>query len=252
MDTKAKVLTFVGGLLLVGLIAYLFLVHGRKPASVADTPDGQTAPKTEIALGPSTQATTAPVDPFAAPTTAPTTEPVVAIPTSDNSDPMIRALEMGPSGMASHNSTLGAVSAESSRTTPKTWKVATGDTLASISTKAYGSARYSSKIAAANPRVNTRSLRAGTVLTLPEINTTPTAASTDHNTAAAGSATPALTGKTYTVKSGDSLRKISAKVYGNQKMWEKIYELNRRAIGPDSTRIRAGMVLQLPEAPTSR
>lgn len=51
--------------------------------------------------------------------------------------------------------------------------------------------------------------------------------------------------KTYTVKSGDSLWKISEQVYGNGNDWRKIYEANKDRIqNPDV--IQPGWVLTIP------
>lgn len=52
--------------------------------------------------------------------------------------------------------------------------------------------------------------------------------------------------KTYVVVSGDTLRKIAAKVYGNSARWKKVYNANRETIGPDPNRIRVGQELILP------
>jgi nucleoid-associated protein YgaU len=105
-------------------------------------------------------------------------------------------------------------------------------------------------IAAANPKVDPKRMKAGQVLNLPEINTAPSASATEAgHTAPApdNAATPTLTGKTYKVVSGDSLRKIAVKTFGKESMWEKIYELNKKTIGSDPAKLRSGMVLQLPE-----
>ena len=49
----------------------------------------------------------------------------------------------------------------------------------------------------------------------------------------------------YTVKKGDSLEKISKKVYGSSKHWRKIYDANRATLkSPD--RIRVGQKLSIP------
>ena len=52
----------------------------------------------------------------------------------------------------------------------------------------------------------------------------------------------------YTVKSGDSLFKISARVYGNGAYWKPILDANRDQLsGPQS--LRPGMVLRIPPNP---
>ena len=53
------------------------------------------------------------------------------------------------------------------------------------------------------------------------------------------------TAKTYTVKSGDSLWKISEQMYGNGNDWRRIYEANKDRIkNPDV--IQPGWVLNIP------
>ncbi|QOT13737.1 LysM peptidoglycan-binding domain-containing protein (plasmid) [Paenibacillus sp. JNUCC32] len=50
----------------------------------------------------------------------------------------------------------------------------------------------------------------------------------------------------YTVKSGDSLFKISATVYGKGNDWRKIYDANKKAIGANPNVIRPGLKLVIP------
>lgn len=50
----------------------------------------------------------------------------------------------------------------------------------------------------------------------------------------------------YTVKSGDSLFKISASVYGNGNDWRKIYDANKKTIGPNPNAIKVGLKLVIP------
>ncbi|WP_054955052.1 LysM peptidoglycan-binding domain-containing protein [Paenibacillus dakarensis] len=52
--------------------------------------------------------------------------------------------------------------------------------------------------------------------------------------------------KSYTVKSGDSLFKISANVYGKGNDWRKIYDANKKAIGPNPNVIKPGVKLVIP------
>jgi nucleoid-associated protein YgaU len=52
-------------------------------------------------------------------------------------------------------------------------------------------------------------------------------------------------GRTYTVKSGDSLSKIAQREYGDASQWKKIHEANRDIIkNPDL--IHPGQTLKLP------
>ncbi len=52
--------------------------------------------------------------------------------------------------------------------------------------------------------------------------------------------------KTYTVRSGDTLRSIALSQLGSASLWSEIYSANRAEIGPDPNLIRVGQVLQMP------
>jgi nucleoid-associated protein YgaU len=62
-------------------------------------------------------------------------------------------------------------------------------------------------------------------------------------------ATPAdaAGGRTYTVKSGDNLRKIAQHFYGDEMKWHKIRDANRAKL-PNPDQIQAGMQLTIPDA----
>jgi nucleoid-associated protein YgaU len=55
------------------------------------------------------------------------------------------------------------------------------------------------------------------------------------------------TGKTYTVKKGDSLSKIAKREYGDAQQWHRIFEANRDTI-KDADLIYPGQVIRIPEA----
>ena len=62
----------------------------------------------------------------------------------------------------------------------------------------------------------------------------------------ASSTAPADTGRTYTVKSGDSLSKIAKQYYDDANKWHRIYEANRDKIkNPDL--IYPGQELTIPD-----
>ena len=52
-------------------------------------------------------------------------------------------------------------------------------------------------------------------------------------------------GRTYTVRSGDTLSKISMKVYGIPTRWQSIYEANQDTL-PNENALKVGQVLKLP------
>ncbi|HEY9898677.1 MAG TPA: LysM peptidoglycan-binding domain-containing protein [Pantanalinema sp.] len=51
---------------------------------------------------------------------------------------------------------------------------------------------------------------------------------------------------THTVKPGETLSRIAAKVLGDAKRWPELYDLNKAVIGSNPNRLSAGMVLKLP------
>lgn len=57
---------------------------------------------------------------------------------------------------------------------------------------------------------------------------------------------PAAAVQEYTVQAGDSLWGIADKFYKAGAKWNKIYEANKDVIGDDSSVIRAGQVLKIP------
>jgi len=135
-----------------------------------------------------------------------------------------------------------------------THRVAEGETFISIARSVYGDIRYVDSIQKANPGIDARRLRPGMVIHLPEKNAT-----TSNDSAAtasarkSNSAKPAvsLSAKEYAVQADDSLYKISMKLYGKGDKVDAIYELNKEKIGSDPARLKVGMVLKLPEAPSA-
>ncbi len=51
--------------------------------------------------------------------------------------------------------------------------------------------------------------------------------------------------RTWVVRSGDSLRLVARKVYGDERLWEAIREANRARLGPGEV-LRVGTELVLP------
>ena len=265
MDTKARVGLGLGAVVLAGMVAYV-LLPGKKAVAPPDTGveivdlgkppvdiavGGPTAP-VEVG-GPTTDPIVAVRDPFAQPTTAPSISvrgPVLTG-SPESRDSWATALDNGviPSPSVARAETSPA-SIAGTPGSAKTWKIATGESLYTISIKALGSAKYVSKIVAANPGLNPNRLRVGTVIKLPDIlGVSATGATRSGTDATVVPSIASANGKTYKVVSGDSLRKISQKLYGKQDMWQKIYDLNKGAIGSNPANLKVGMVLNLPETP---
>lgn len=137
--------------------------------------------------------------------------------------------------------------------TTGTYTVQSGDSFSTIARKVYGNANLWSKIAAANPGVNPNRLKVGQILKVPADAVPPadSAPAARRDTPASGSSLVRDARSEYQVVSGDSLEKIARKLYGNPARWEEIYNLNRAAIGSSPTRLKIGMILKLPAAPTA-
>jgi LysM repeat protein len=65
-------------------------------------------------------------------------------------------------------------------------------------------------------------------------------------TMTAGASMGGRTGRSYTVKAGDSLSKISQQFYGNANQYMKIFEANRDKLS-NPNQIQAGQELVIPE-----
>lgn len=155
-----------------------------------------------------------------------------------------------------------------------------GDTLPSISRRFYGTPNYASAIARANPFMNAAKLKPGREIKIPKdpgniqgkpnpsytkpeargAETTKAgpkpgrggAAKSEGGDAAErpvvpGAAKPAA-GREYTVRSGDTLSKISKQMYGETRFAGLIFEANRDTLAsPDSLKI--GQKLKIPAKP---
>jgi nucleoid-associated protein YgaU len=131
--------------------------------------------------------------------------------------------------------------------TPRTHRVAAGESPYSISQLVYGSGRYYKKIMAANPNIDPHRLKIGQILIIPELSDTDRPAAVNRSAAAVVDSSTS-----YVVVSGDTLETISRKLYGGPSMIEDLYQTNKTLIGPDENVLKIGWVLKLPSAPTQR
>lgn len=203
----------------------------------------------------------------------PTNQQIAESATGGN--PMSSGSAPSPVGISSSGSSIGAES--TSRTGERTYIVKAGDTPSSIAQAEYGNRSLYTKILAANPNLNARHMHVGQKIILPDLsasasgntsssarNGTSLALGTEsgsgvgngitaheRNSTASETSTSA-TGSKYTVVTGDSLQKISIKLYGSSGQWQKIYALNKSKIGSNPRHLRAGMVLILPKAASSQ
>jgi len=165
------------------------------------------------------------------------------------------ALPNAPESIAQQPPRQGAPDATSLRADPgptsptsaaQTHVVKAGDTYSKISLAVFGTSKHYAAIEQANPGVDPTRLKPGTTINLPAISTKQPTATPAVNGAAAAIDPQ----KEYKVQPNDSLYTISLRLYGKADRMEKIYELNKAAIGDDMSRVKVGMVLKLPEAPT--
>ena len=137
---------------------------------------------------------------------------------------------------------------------PLVHTVEEGETLSEIAQRYYNDATAWKAIQQANPQIKSSThLSLGMKLQIParpEAASHPSRGRTTHEPATrpaprAVATTQAAAGQ-YRVKSGDTLIMIAQRELGSGKRWKEIYELNKKLIGEDPTRLRAGTTIQLP------
>lgn len=130
----------------------------------------------------------------------------------------------------------------------RTHEVAAGETLSAIAEKYFGDPNLYPLIEKANPRLDARRMKVGQKLLIPDREAPPPGQAQQQ--APAQSQAPAATGLTadglYEVKPGDTLARISTRLFGREALWEEIYKLNQDLIGPDPARLKVGMKLKMP------
>jgi nucleoid-associated protein YgaU len=137
-------------------------------------------------------------------------------------------------------------------TEARTHIVQSGETFSSIAASMYGSSAYYPHLIRANPTIDPRKLHAGMKINVPSISDVKADSSSSSPPAASSASNGTLDDKTeYRVQPGDTLSKISTKLFGRRNLADKIYQLNESTIGSNPGKLKVGMVLKLPEAPTS-
>ncbi len=131
----------------------------------------------------------------------------------------------------------------------KKYVVKSGDTLEKIALQELGSKNLVGEILKANEGLDPRKLRVGRTLLLPQdaalaqVSKKEQEAKPLETTWKDAAANPAGADiKSYTVKSGDTLWKISKKVYGDGARWKKILDANKDKL-PSPEKLRVGMNL---------
>ncbi len=70
-------------------------------------------------------------------------------------------------------------------------------------------------------------------------------ASSNAGAVESGASTEATTPSEYVIQKGDTLQKISKKVYGGYSKWNRIYEANKDII-PNPNKIKVGLTIRIP------
>ena len=134
---------------------------------------------------------------------------------------------------------------------PKTHEVASGDNLTKIAKKYYGakSTRGIALIRTANSLTDESMLRVGQKLVIPDLKEDgKTAVVAGGKTAIVASVEPVVSlkpGSVYTVKTGDTLPRISKRAYGTADKWHEIWLANFNVID-DPEKVSPGTRLKLP------
>jgi nucleoid-associated protein YgaU len=177
-----------------------------------------------------------------------------ARPTTGESLPGTGAPGTGASGAGAPGAGASGTSPRDTGSNARTHVVKEGETYASIAKAVYGNESYYPHLIRANPTIEARRLRPGMTISVPpvsEVRADTTARPGSAAQQAAAPQAPLDTRTEYRVGEGDSLEKISLKLYGKRDRTEKLYELNKSTIGADPARLKIGMVLKLPEPPTT-
>jgi nucleoid-associated protein YgaU len=146
-------------------------------------------------------------------------------------------------------STTAAKTSVASASAATVHVVVEGDTLTSIAKQYWGTSQGWENIAKANPGLTPTNLKLGAKLNIPAKDAAVSAPvklpSSNSGSSTSGSVSNA-TGGDYEVVSGDTLSKISNKVYGDSKHWKQIYDANKKVIGEDAAVLVVGTKLTIP------
>jgi len=131
-----------------------------------------------------------------------------------------------------------------------THTVQKGETFSTIAATAYGSANFYPYLMRANPKIDSKALRPGMVITIPDIPAVKPAEKAPAPAVSGTTPQPAAA-NAYVVQPGDNLNKIAIKKFGKVDMVSQIYEQNKQVIGDDPAKLKVGMVLTMPPIATA-
>ena len=207
-------------------------------AATAVTPAAPTA-GAQGAPSSAASATPASTPPAKSASGAPALPPLPA-PSGAASGTAAPAVKPAPSAAPAPAATPAPVATPAPRV--QSYTVKEGDSLASIWRDLTGTERGWEQLQQANPGLDPSRLKIGQVLKVPDWKSSaaPAGKSTTPTTA------PAATPGSYTVQGGDTLSSIATKVYGDSKLWKRIYDANKDAIGADPGALKVGQSLRIP------
>lgn len=113
----------------------------------------------------------------------------------------------------------------------QTYVTQAGDNLSTIAEQFYGDASLWKKIYEANKQTigqNPDLIQVGSKLTIPDAD--------------AGAAADQI----YLTQAGDTLTSVAELFYGDGMQWKKIYEANKKVIGPDPDKLGVDLELRIP------
>ncbi|MSR34316.1 MAG: LysM peptidoglycan-binding domain-containing protein [Phycisphaerales bacterium] len=142
-----------------------------------------------------------------------------------------------------------ALKATTSEPAPIVHVVVEGDTLTSIAKQYWGTSQGWENIEKVNPGLTPTNLKLGAKLNIPAKETAvsaPMKSSSGASSTFTSGAVSASTSGDYEIISGDTLYKISSKIYGDAKYWRDIYEANKKTIGEDPAALVVGTKLTIP------
>lgn len=142
-------------------------------------------------------------------------------------------------------------------TQPGTYTIKPGDTFSSIAVSVFGAERHWLAIADANPKVDSRRMRVGQVIKLPDLTaasatTVSPSVKTDSTTTSTPTVAPTPSKDSHVVRAGETLWAIAKEHYGKGELWHHLYKTNRDVIGSKPGNVRAGMTLRIAALPVNR
>ena len=186
----------------------------------------------------------------------PSAMPHATSPAITRSAPPASPFSSQPTTVVSTAPTSNPVKTDNAAT--ETHRVQSGDSIASLARRYYGSERHVDHLLKANPQIKDPArLSIGMTVTIPaEPQAVAAAPVTDSKgekpvsleTRIAAGDKSGTSSRTYQVKPGDSFYAIARDILGDANRWNEILAMNREKVDGNPNRLRVGQVLVLPGA----